>query len=200
MLTNVTQTTELSHASQSHLSPESVEALLLDGDLGKLSVVDRLSYYRNVCDTIGLDWKTQPFNYLRLNGKLQLYPTKRCTDQLRSVRKISIDEIKLVPAGEGIYCISAKASDGEGRTDSDIGAVETRNLQGTNLANAMKKAVTQAKRRVTLSICGLGMLDETEIEQIEGAETMAPSIVHDAKAASQVNPTMMCQCLRNTPT
>lgn len=161
-----------------NLSPESVEALLLDGDLGKLSVVDRLTYYKNVCDTIGLDWKTQPFNYLRLNGKLQLYPTKRCTDQLRTVRKISIDEITFVPAGDGIYCISAKASDGDGRTDSDIGAVETRGLSGTNLANAMKKAVTQAKRRVTLSICGLGMLDETEIEQIDGAETIAPNAVH----------------------
>ena len=30
----------------------------------------------------------------------------------------------------------------------------------------MLKAVTKAKRRTTLSICGLGMLDETEVEDI----------------------------------
>ena len=31
------------------------------------------------------------------------------------------------------------------------------------------KAETKAKRRVTLSICGLGMLDETEVESIPDA-------------------------------
>ena len=34
------------------------------------------------------------------------------------------------------------------------------------------KAVTKAKRRVTLSICGLGMLDETEVESIPGAKAV----------------------------
>jgi hypothetical protein len=33
------------------------------------------------------------------------------------------------------------------------------------------KAVTKAKRRVTLSICGLGMLDESEVASIPGART-----------------------------
>jgi hypothetical protein len=32
------------------------------------------------------------------------------------------------------------------------------------------KAVTKAKRRVTLSICGLGFLDETEVDSIPGAK------------------------------
>jgi hypothetical protein len=37
-------------------------------------------------------------------------------------------------------------------------------------ANAIMKAVTKAKRRVTLSICGLGFLDETEVETIPEAK------------------------------
>src|SRR5690606_24912460 len=37
------------------------------------------------------------------------------------------------------------------------------------LANAYMKAETKAKRRVTLSICGLGWLDETETETIPDA-------------------------------
>jgi len=41
-------------------------------------------------------------------------------------------------------------------------------MQG-NFGNALMKAVTKAKRRVTLSICGLGMLDETEVETIPSA-------------------------------
>ncbi len=43
-------------------------------------------------------------------------------------------------------------------------------LSGEAGANLMMKAVTKAKRRVTLSICGLGMLDETEVVTIPGAE------------------------------
>ena len=39
-------------------------------------------------------------------------------------------------------------------------------VQGENRANAMMKAETKAKRRVTLSVCGLGMLDETEAEPL----------------------------------
>jgi hypothetical protein len=42
-------------------------------------------------------------------------------------------------------------------------------LQGDALANALMKAETKSKRRVTLSICGLGMLDETEMETIPSA-------------------------------
>jgi len=37
------------------------------------------------------------------------------------------------------------------------------------------KAETKAKRRVTLSICGLGLLDETEVETVS---TAVPTIVN----------------------
>jgi hypothetical protein len=49
------------------------------------------------------------------------------------------------------------------------GAVSIVNVNGEARANAMMKAETKAKRRVTLSICGLGMLDETEVESIPEA-------------------------------
>nr|MBA2706681.1 hypothetical protein [Gemmatimonadaceae bacterium] len=50
----------------------------------------------------------------------------------------------------------------------DIGVVTMGALKGDALANALMKAVTKAKRRVTFSICGLGTLDETELETIPG--------------------------------
>jgi hypothetical protein len=49
-----------------------------------------------------------------------------------------------------------------------VGVVNRKDMQG-NFGNALMKAVTKAKRRVTLSICGLGMLDETEVETIPSA-------------------------------
>jgi hypothetical protein len=36
-------------------------------------------------------------------------------------------------------------------------------------ANAAMKCITKAKRRATLSVCGLGLLDETGIETIPAA-------------------------------
>jgi hypothetical protein len=42
-------------------------------------------------------------------------------------------------------------------------------MQG-NLANLQMKAVTKGKRRLTLSLCGLGWLDETEVETIPNAQ------------------------------
>jgi hypothetical protein len=46
----------------------------------------------------------------------------------------------------------------------------------------MMKAVTKAKRRVTLSICGLGMLDETEVDSVPGA-TPYPELISSESSA-----------------
>jgi hypothetical protein len=54
-----------------------------------------------------------------------------------------------------------------------MGAVAIAGLKGEALANALMKAETKAKRRVTLSISGLGMLDETEAEDLPGAQRVA---------------------------
>ena len=43
-----------------------------------------------------------------------------------------------------------------------MGVVSIAGLKGEALANAMMKAETKAKRRATLSICGLGWMDEVE--------------------------------------
>jgi len=86
---------------------------------------------------------------------------------------------------EGCYIVTAKASDSEGRTDESIGAVPIEKIQGEARANAMMKAETKAKRRVTLSFCGLGMLDETEVDSIPGAvvgEQAQPTGVGNGKA------------------
>ncbi|MGE5594790.1 MAG: hypothetical protein ACM3S1_01995 [Hyphomicrobiales bacterium] len=57
----------------------------------------------------------------------------------------------------------------DGRTDESVGAVSVKGLQGENLANALMKAETKATRRVTLSVAGLGWLDETEVASVQDA-------------------------------
>lgn len=58
----------------------------------------------------------------------------------------------------------------DGRTDESIGAVPIKGLQGEAMAIALMKGETKAKRRVALSICGLGFIDESEIEDAKAAE------------------------------
>ncbi|EOJ7848924.1 hypothetical protein ACM4U2_001270 [Campylobacter coli] len=142
------------------------ELALVKGDLSKLSDVERASYVKNLCESLGLNMLTKPFEYIVLNGKLTLYANKSATDQLRQIRKVSITKTEVAQVGD-IYMVTAYAATPDGRTDCDTGALNIKNLGGDNLANAIMKAITKAKRRVTLSICGLGMLDESELETIK---------------------------------
>ena len=139
-----------------------VEKVVVGGDLAKLTAGERLAYYSRICGSLGLNPLTRPFQYIWLNGKLTLYCGAGGTDQLRDKNKVSIERVERL-VDEGIYQVIAYAKDATGRTDAAIGAVSIEGLKGEAKANAMMKAETKAKRRVTLSIVGLGMMDESEI-------------------------------------
>lgn len=142
-----------------------IELVLVTGDLSKLTSEQRVSYYNAVCQSLGLNPLTKPFAYIPLNGKLTLYALKDATEQLRKLHGVSITELTSQRLDD-VFVVTAKAQDKTGRTDGATGAVAIGNLKGEALANALMKAETKAKRRATLSICGLGMLDETETETI----------------------------------
>ena len=145
-----------------------IEQVLVAGDLAKLTGDQRLAYYQRLCETLGLNPLTQPFQFLQLSGKLVLYATKSCTDQLRQLHGVSITSVTSAQVGD-VYVVTAAATDRQGRTDCSTGAVSIGGLKGDALANGLMKAETKSKRRVTLSLCGLGMLDESEVETIPGA-------------------------------
>ncbi len=113
-----------------------------------------------------------------VNGKLVLYALRNCAEQLRRVHGVSVVDMR-VEGVNGLYTVTVKVENAKGRMDMATGAVSVENLRGDDLANALMKAETKAKRRATLSLCGLGMLDETEIETVAGAQTVAPEVLHD---------------------
>lgn len=139
-----------------------LERVLVQGDLSKLTPDQRVVYYERVCESLGLNPLTRPFEYLSLNGKTVLYAKRDCSDQLRKIHTISIKVVSRETVGD-LCIVTTQATTPSGRTDESIGAVTVAGLKGENLANALMKADTKAKRRVTLSICGLGMLDESEV-------------------------------------
>lgn len=158
----------------SQISPQVMESVLLEGDLSRLQPADRVSYYRSVCESVGLNPLTRPLEYLKLNGKLTLYAKRDCTDQLRAIHAVSVT-IPSREIAEGCYVVTARASMPSGRQDESIGAVPIDGLKGEARSNALMKAETKAKRRVTLAICGLSYLDESELESVKGAVRMAVS-------------------------
>ena len=151
-----------------------IEKAIMYADFSGLTEEQRLYYVQNLCLDMKLDIRRSPFQWIVLNNKLVPYAKKACTDQLRHTQNVSIQivEQKII---NGTYIVQVRASTPDGRTDEDIGAALVEGTIGDAMGNAMKRAVTQAKRRVTLSICSVGMLDETEIAQIpDGAKREAP--------------------------
>lgn len=148
-----------------------IEKVVVQGDLSPLTPEQRVIYYKKVCESAGLNPFTKPFEYIILNGKLTLYAKKDCTEQLRKLNGISIVSLedKLV---DDIYIVTAKASTKDGRTDQAKGAVVIGHLKGEQKANAIMKAETKAKRRVTLSISGMGFSDESEVDSIPNAKPL----------------------------
>ena len=148
---------------------QSLERILIHGDLSPMNETQRLQYVKAICKATGVSILFKPFDYIKLNGKLVLYANRACTEQLRNIHKISIS-ITARERIDGLYCVTARARTAKGKEDESIGAVNIKGLSGEALANALMKAETKSKRRVTLSVCGLGLLDEVEAKEIATRE------------------------------
>jgi len=148
---------------------DKISSLILTGDLRQLSSEEKMQYYGKLCKSLGLNPLTKPFDYIILNGKEVLYANKNCAEQLRLLHGISVVDSQQEIINN-LCVVKVKVQDKTGRYDVGTGIVPLtsygQQLTGDALANAMMKAETKAKRRATLSLCGLGMLDETELETI----------------------------------
>lgn len=152
-------------AASEQLDGKTLLALITSGDMGGLDSEKKIAYYKSRCEAAGLDPRTAPFQFIRLQGKETLYATKGATDQLTKVHKISVEVLDQKTEGDiRVVMVRAKAADG--RQTDEMGAVPVSGLKGADLANAYMKAITKAKRRAVLSLCGLGMMDETELEAV----------------------------------
>lgn len=162
--------TELVKMEQGQIQTSDIEQVLIGGDLSKLTSEQRIRYVQKLCYDLGLNPLTRPFEFMTLNQRLVLYANKGCGEQLRSIHKISVTITSREQIGD-VYVVTARAKKPDGREDESTGAVNVAGMKGEMLANIMMKGETKAKRRVTLSICGLNMLDETEVESVPGVKT-----------------------------
>lgn len=149
--------------------------IAVGGDLDGLKPIERAEYYARVCESVGLNPLTQPFAYIKLNGKLVLYAKREASEQLRMLHKVAVTIASRERTAD-LMIVTARATTPDGRTDESIGAVNIAGKKGEDLANAIMKAETKAKRRVTLSITGLGWLDETEVADLRAAKRVEVTV------------------------
>lgn len=187
MNTSLATTTDQPQALAAKEIPTFSDAInkmvLANGDLEKLSEGQRVEFLVGVCEAVGVDPRTQPFAFLKLQGKTVLYARKDCTEQLRARHKITAELVGERIVNE-VLLIKARVTQGS-RSDEATGAVNVKGLSGEALANAYMKAETKAKRRATLSFCGLGMLDESEVEILggKGEGGFVPNVSREERAA-----------------
>lgn len=156
-----------------------LERVVVGGDLSKLTPQERMTYYAAVCQSVGLNPMTRPFEYMFFQNKMTLYARKDATEQLRRIHGVSIDKMEttlLASDNEELYQVTAYAHDSTGRRDTATGVVALGGSRGEAKANAMMRAETKAKRRVTLSLCGLGILDESELDVTPAAVTVTQTV------------------------
>lgn len=185
-------------ANELTVNSEIISSLVLKGDMSGLSSQQKVQYVMNMCDRLGLDPLTQPFKILKLQGKEVLYADKGCAQQLCKIYKISTEVTKREKI-EDIYIVTVRASGADGRFTDEDGAVTIGNSKGDTLANAMMKAVTKAKRRAVLAFCGLGLLDETEVETIKGAVKADIDVSADVKPHPYLHDTIQVIVKEETP-
>lgn len=155
---------------------EKVLEVLVTGNLKNLSALQKVEYYNAVCASLGLNPLTKPFAYFEVQGREVLGINKGGCEQLRKIYSISVIDLKSEHVGD-LYRVTCKVSTPDGRTDQGTGAVDLKGLSGKALSNAIMTCETKAKNRATQSICSLGMLDYTEIEDArhrrsEGAKSL----------------------------
>jgi hypothetical protein len=177
----------------SQLSGEIVSSIILNNDLSKLSKEQQVQYVAYRCKSAGLDVAGSPFNLIpNKEGKLFLYANKEAAAQLNQLRGLSpvVYKEELL-MNDTVYKVTYRVTEG-GRATEDCGAVglvkvkkvpgkedEIRKLSPDEMADAIMKAHTKAKRRAILTHCGIGtndsdepliVIDSSQKEEIKNAD------------------------------
>lgn len=145
---------------------DEVALALAEGNLASLTGAQKAQAVRALCAAADLPVALTPILFLPAQGgKLVPYITAAGSNTIRNARHISV-VILSRERMDGMYIVTARATTPDGRTDEATGVVPIDGLRGVELANAMMRGETKAKRRATISLCGLGIADESELDGI----------------------------------
>ncbi len=130
-----------------------VKVAALGGNLKSLTAEQKAEYIAAITKNAGLS-DSSLFKIIEFDGREVLYADKGVAEMLRSTRGLSFTEPNIVLNG-ALMLITIGITDGK-RTEYDLGSIS---IDETNRNHAAMVCMTKAKRRATLSFCGLGMID-----------------------------------------
>jgi hypothetical protein len=196
-------TAETSIATREQAGIAALEHVLGTGDLSQLSNEQRVGHYLRMCRSLGLNPLSRPLDWIFFRDpdgteKLQLYPNQSCAAQLRRQHQIRVEVTRRETVGE-MFVVEVKGTTPDGREDFASKYVPLTNkygrLTGQQYANALMKAETGAKRRLTFSMVGLAVPPDPE----EAAVGWRPVIV-DGTGMILRHPSPEQRYLAETPT
>lgn len=155
-----------------------LEPLVVTGDLIFLTPEERIRFYVQTCQSMGLDFRTRPLQYFEQidrNGKrvLILYALRGASVQLSAKHNLSV-KISEATFSHDAVMFMATVRNESGREDYAVGAGSLKGLEGKEYADAIMAAQTKAKRRGILDFVGSGLLDESEVEGMRGSVVELP--------------------------
>jgi hypothetical protein len=158
--------------------------MAVEGDLSKLTIPEKLGVYVQRCVRMGIDPSTKPFDIIKQTGKEVLYANSVCAAELRKIHNVTLGHPKTSTIEPNMICVSIEATLPNGRKDADMGVIEF-GKGGLSRGDAVMKAITKAKRRVTFSILGMpeynaepGDINRSDVE-VEVVD--APDVITDAQ-------------------
>ena len=173
------------------------------GDVSSLTPEQQLKYVGAICQSVGLNALTLPIRIIEMDGRKVLYATSECGAQLRSLHRVNV-EVTERKEEHGCFITVVTATLPDGRKDQSVGAVALiypddkwdkfkrcmvphpkagQHYSGLDYANAVMKCETKAKRRAALSIVGLGIPDESELDDMKRAKVESVSTITSTETA-----------------
>lgn len=191
-------TTELSKVDSAALVPSDEETikeaanLMVTGDLSKMTMVQKAQFLYKLAKAEGIPPFPPPYAIGKDNmGKEKIISTKNRAESLRKRDGISTKTLYKGPLRMGsefnmeYYEVEVEGSTRDGRTATGTGVNYIKGAMGQELANKIMGCETKAQNRVTNSLSGSGLMDETEAVdsnmRMEHPKLEAPRVINPVR-------------------
>lgn len=165
---------------------EALVKATLSQDWGRTNDQVKVRFIAHLCNQLSIPAVMNPFIFIKTKNGQKLYTPSEGAYLIASKNRISTKiKDRSYDKERQIYSVTVECSTPDGRTSEDIGHMFLGGLQGENLANAMMKAETKAKRRAILSTVGLSVLTEDAIPYVTSDSVVRPGEVEIVDALSE---------------
>lgn len=119
----------VNHSANAEALGRIAETVFNKNDLTPLSPGDRVLYVKALCQHLGLNYLTKPFDFIQTENGIAMYPNKECAAQLSSKYGIT-KEVVSREVRDDVLVVTVRAKLPDGRADESIGAVAMVKEQG----------------------------------------------------------------------